>query len=197
MSPDPTTVVPRIILMDVDGVLRNIIGRSLDVIGDLTGVYFRHDDVDQYYMERALNLPPEATTALYARWRTPGFVQSMPVYAGALEGMRQLQRLGRVFPVTRPFEEAPTWHSESEQWLKTYFDIPATDVFHATYKEYVYGDLLVEDKTSTLVAWCAAHPAELGILRHQRYNADEALPANARRAFDWDEIVRYARDHLG
>lgn len=179
------------VLLDCDGVLANFTLANLDFLRTI-GIDRREDEVTTWNIEDALGLEPHQRARMKGRWSEPGFASALPVYDGAVEAVRILNHHADVIVVTSPMSSSRTWHGDRERWLREHFGIESRDVIHAAgeRKARVHGDLLVEDKVETLVAWCNAHPHGYGILWHRPYNAKaDILPRNATRCDSWRWLV--------
>lgn len=183
-----------VVLLDIDGVCADFISASLAVLRRLFGLYFRHDDVTTWNLEDSLKLTETQRARMMAEWSRPGFCRAIPPYDGALEGVIALRELGcDVYAVTAPMWSSATWMAERTDWVQEHLSIQRDKVIHTSAKHLVRGDLLVEDKVSTLADWAAAHPDGTGLLFGRAYNAgDEFRGQRVVRVNDWAEAVSLA-----
>lgn len=188
-----------VILLDVDGVIANFIDGALPIAERLTRQKHHHDDIDQWHMEKALGLTEDQTHAFYAEIASEGHCIKLPVYEGAIDGVKALREIADVHPVTAPFAST-YWVGERETWLLNHFGFHHHDVVHTNAKHLIRGDILIEDKPETIVKWCQHHPTGRGILIARNYNK-YGLPATAHplrysRARDWSDIVHTCKIFL-
>lgn len=184
-----------VVLLDVDGVLANFIEANLRTLHAFGAGPFVHDDVDQWSIEEALALTSSQRARMKARWSEPGFCASIPAYDGAVAGVEALRAVGEVYAVTAPMWSSPTWQHERTEWLVRHFDFRRDDVVSTAAKHLVRGDILVEDKLSTLRRWEEAHPTGVSVAWHRRYNDDLVegwLPGC--RTSDWSTVRAIAAD---
>ncbi len=170
------------ILLDCDGILADFGTPALEALKFVTGVQHAHDDITEWDMMAALKVSKPHEEAAYQQMRRKGFCESIPVYRGAQEGVALLRRHFDVYVVTAPFK-GTYWAHERELWLRKHFDIVP---------EYIVsidgvGDALVEDKSSTLVTWSAAHPKGVPICWDRPYNRHDWTGF---RTNDWNDVIK-------
>ncbi len=196
------------ILLDIDGVAANFIAGCLPYIKDITGRDHSHDDVDQFMIEKALGLDDEQTKRLYERVASEGWCRNLPPYQEALEGVKELRSFADVIPVTAHFFTSKHWVAERDEWIVEHLGIAKTDVVHTHRKYQIDGDMLVDDKTSHLIAWKKRHHRGVAVRLHRRYNANDnwRMPPGTTEfpntdygviAQDWPHLVRFAKMHFG
>lgn len=111
-------------------------------------------------------LPQELRTYArqpYADWlsvlQIPGFLRDLPLKAGALEAVRELERYHEVYVVSSP----PAWTAASDvyAYFHSVFRVPGIltmdRLILARSKERVRGDVLVDDRGDNLVRWAAVN----------------------------------------
>jgi 5'(3')-deoxyribonucleotidase len=145
---------PRV-LLDVDGVLCDFIGGVLELVEEYTGQRRTREEVDRFDFAAALGLSPDIRRKVYTAiaerawwWRL------LRPHDGSRAGVDALQEIADVWIVTSPWDSCPRWLYERTNWLRSYFDIPASRVITTHAKHLVDGDWIVDDKTATLEA-CA------------------------------------------
>lgn len=154
---------PRV-LLDCDGVLADFIDVALDIVGVVTGRTYQPEQVTQWDFCAALGLTSdEAAIVKRSIGAYPNLAAGLNLYPGVVDGVRALQEIAEVYIVTSPWNSNPTWCHDREAWLWKYFKIPSARVVHTSAKHLVVGDVLVDDKTSTLIDWQAAHPSKLAV----------------------------------
>jgi len=143
------------VLLDVDGVLANFIGRVCEVASSITGRVHKPEDIKQFNFATELGLTPEQKREAHAFIEQPGFWRNLDPYPDAIEGVRRLQNLRdvEVVIVTSPWNSCRTWLYEREGWLKEHFGIHHGDIIPTSRKHMVCGAMLIDDKTETLHAW--------------------------------------------
>jgi hypothetical protein len=166
---------PKRVIIDVDGCKANFIAGALPIIREITGRDHDHDDVDQFMIEKALGLTDAERDLLYARVSEEGWCYGLPMYEGAREGVTRIRAVAdQVWAVTQRFKSR-TWVYERDLWLMEKLAFAYDDILHvpSVAKHAIDADVMVEDKTSTLVQWQAAHPDGHGILVRRRYNEND------------------------
>jgi 5'(3')-deoxyribonucleotidase len=181
------------VLLDCDGVLSDFVGGFLSVVNRICSSAFTPEHITEFDICKSLGVTPEqAAEAFRAVSETRGFALGLQPLPGAIEGVRQLREIADVYIVTSPWNSNPTWTHEREAWLKEHFDIPHSHVIHTSAKHLVVGDVLVDDKTSTLVAWEAAHPRGVAIQWLTPHNRRDEWSGWTTRS--WDCVARRVKE---
>ena len=178
---------PRV-LLDCDGVLSEFMASALRLINQLLGTRHRLDDVTEFDFSRALGFDRETAARVKREiGRFERFAEILDVCPGSIDGVRRLQEIADVYIVTSPWNSNPTWCHDREAWLERHFGIPHARVIHASAKQLIAGDVLVDDKTSTCEAWADAWPRGLAvqwITPHNRRDAWSGISTN-----NWDSLL--------
>lgn len=185
---------PRI-LLDVDGVSADFITPCLDAIHAHTGRRFAPEDVTDWDIMKSLGIGTEDAIAIYKSMERPGLCMDIPVYPDAREGIASLREWADVWAVTAPFG-GPHWMYERDRWLVERLGFHKSHVLHvrSEAKPGIVGDALVEDKTSTLKAWSAAHPNKRGVLFLRNYNQNDGWVGDFAR--DWTGLTMLLEHRL-
>jgi 5'(3')-deoxyribonucleotidase len=174
------------ILMDVDGVLADFLSPCLAIINRLTRSKRTLSELTSWNIFESLKIPQEIIEQVYREMKEPGWCHQLPVQDGAVDGIRRLQRSAEVYAVTSPMS-GPTWVHERTLWLERHFPDLA-GVIHTEEKHCVAGDVLVDDKTSTLTRWRECHPGGLAI--RWRLSTNLSTPFDGWTTDDWEELAR-------
>jgi 5'(3')-deoxyribonucleotidase len=184
--------LPRV-LLDIDGVCADFVTPVLAAAGRMMGREFVLDDVHQWDILQAIGADAEVIAAVDRVIEQPGFCASLQVYPGVHEGLKQLRQYYEVVVVTSPFT-GPHWVAERDAWLRRELGFAKSDIVHTAGKRVCAGDVLIDDKDSTLVEWATYHPEGLPILFDQPWNRKDVT---TRRAMGWTHLVAMVRHHLG
>jgi 5'(3')-deoxyribonucleotidase len=184
---------PRV-LVDVDGVLADFVGHTFATLTALGGPERRHENVVQWDILDVV--PPEFKEGLNQQWHSKGWCQTIPELPGAGRAVRELQSVADLHILTAAFP-APYWHHERLEWLYHRVGVKGRDVTFSCRKEFVYGDVFVDDKTEHVVAWAERHPTGRAFLWAQPWNNECApVPENVTRTRSWDLVIEAARHRL-
>lgn len=185
------------VLFDADGFLLDFLTPALAVVEQViykaTGVMVIIKPEDLLTWDLFDTIGREYERACYAEYEKPGFCASFKPYPGAVEGVREAQKIADVVIVTSPLN-SPTWDHERKQSLYEHFGIQRKDVIFASRKTLVQGRILVDDNPKHVMEWAAAHfdTRGQGVLWGMPYNK-EALVDGARsytRCVDsWDDLL--------
>jgi 5'(3')-deoxyribonucleotidase len=179
-------------LLDVDGVLADFIGGALQIVNDLFGTAHVREDVTQFDIAASLGLTAEQGAVMKrAIGAMPRFAGALRVLDGAVEAVRQLHQIAEIYIVTSPWNSNPTWCHDREAWLDRHFGILHARVIHTSAKHLVAGDILVDDKTSTLEQWRAAHPIGIAVQWATPHNRCDAWDGASTSS--WDELIAIVR----
>jgi 5'-nucleotidase len=148
-----STSARKTILLDVDGVLADFTGPVCALASQVTRRDLKPENVTRFDFAACLDLTPEEKREVVRAIVAPGFWRSLPVFDGAIDGVRRLREVANVYICTSPWNSCPTWLHEREAWLYEHFGIPHANVIATGAKYRVSGDMLVDDKTETLVLW--------------------------------------------
>jgi len=181
-------VKPRV-LLDCDNVLSDFVGPCLKVLHQITGETYRREDVTAFNVMKSLDVPNDVADTAYAQMKGRGFCRSLPVFEGAQEGVAKLKKVAHVFVVTSPLGGL-YWAGEREEWLHRLFGFGRENVIQASAKYTISGDILVDDKTTTLVRWMKYHPG-IAVQWETPHNRDDGWMGPSTE--NWDELVGMAK----
>lgn len=185
---------PRL-LIDVDGVLGDFVGPTLDIANRLAGTSYTAEDVREWDL---FNLPGlrEVEDATWKVISEVGWARTQPVLPGAIAAMQAFQEIGDVRIITAPVH-APTFCYDRKMWLLENFGIKHSHVIFATEKHYVDGDMLLDDKVENVRDWLQERGRRRGgtaVLWARPYN--ETFDSHPRmvRTGDWSRVIEIARN---
>jgi 5'(3')-deoxyribonucleotidase len=178
-----------VVLLDCDGVLSDFVSAVLDLVHELCGPRYQPHDVTCFDLAKSLGLTDEERARVFgAITSRPGFARELAVYPDAIAGVAALRAVADVYIVTSPWNSNPTWTHDREAWLREHFGIPHSHVIHTSAKHLVAGDVLVDDKTSTLVEWQAAHPRGVAVQWQTPHNLYDGWAGWS--TCSWDHVAR-------
>lgn len=174
------------VLCDVDGVLADYTGRYLECLRLATGKCFSPAEITQWNYTDALGLTPEdekATDEIFKR------NLDLDEFPGAVEAVREIARWHQVIFVTSPSYHIPEWTYRRQAWLEQRFS--GLPVIHTKHKEFIPGDVLIDDRPSNLRDWISAQQKGWGILWAQPYNAKDYLGFRYYREDSWNGVRKF------
>lgn len=181
-----------VVLLDIDGVCADFVGAVLREVQGITGRVYTPEDVTQWELNDALNLPQEVRDQLEDAITSNGFCTLIEPYPEAYDGLLRLRELADVYALTTPYDSM-YWMYERKQWLTDRFDFSHREIIYAHTKHLVRGDVLIDDKTETVVGWQRANDDLGGIVFDRPWNRNDKW--SGRRA-DWSNLVDVVRDYL-
>lgn len=172
VMPAAAVAQPRVptILVDCDGVLADLAGLVARFLV-CAPERFKQPNFSECDLNPAELLQVERIA------HHPETASNVDAYPGAREMLRELETLGRVVIVTKPWE-SKHWYAARVEWLRSVMGIPRDRIIFTHNKADVRGDVLIEDTPAQLNAWQAANPDGLGILIARPWNAGECALAD-------------------
>lgn len=186
----------RRILLDVDGVLADLLTPCLAIASEIVGRELTAADLPDWHFESILP-DKRAVAELWTRIGAYGVCRTLAPYPGAVEGVRALAEVAHVYAVTAPLSANPQWTSEREAWLAQHFAIPRNMVVHTAAKYLIGGAILVDDKPAHVEEWAREHERGTPVLWEHPYTARHTFPHDVRyrvvRTRDWEALLRLAK----
>lgn len=170
--------------VDLDGVLNDLIPKTLATYNANTGNNFQMSDITTYHIYNCL--PTKDADQIFELWTKQEFWDSLEPLPDAKWGIETLIKTGhRVIIATATYQEQFEWKL---QWLSKYFPMIGLDnVIRINDKSLLRGDVFIEDNIDNLTKSCCER-----ICIDYPYNRD----ANKDWAYDiyrvhnWKEVVK-------
>lgn len=167
-----------ITVIDIDGVIIDFAGATLNIINDITGAQRTIDEITHCNIFHALGVDALIAKQVRDVWRAPGFARGLPVYPYAHELLTELRKLGPVVAATAPLvtEEglAPHWINDRYGHLRDLGFAPHEIIFTHT-KERISGDAIIEDNKNNAELWALENQESTTILIDRPWNRHGAL----------------------
>ena len=175
------------VLIDVDGTVSKLVEYLMARMKPkFPGQSLPAHDVNGL-LDRGGPLTDQQLAEAYKLMASKGFVKSLPIIDGALEGVKKIRAAGRrVIWCTAPWTSSETWDHDRRWWLEKKFYAKQNDVIFAYHKDLVRGAVLIDDRPDKLEAWKARNPDGLALLHHQESNKD--YKNSDIKRFRWSEI---------
>lgn len=173
-----------IILLDMDEVIVNFLEPCLEKTGR------KREEITSW----DLMCVPEVHADFYNR-RHATFYRNMSPMEGAIPGARELSKFAQVLIVSAVPYSLPNAYNENiltakAHWIDDHMPFIGSNNLIATMrKEWVMGDILVDDKPANIEAWQAT--GRIGIIYDQPWN--QKVDADY-RAQNWSDVVTYCRE---
>lgn len=161
-------------LIDVDGVCANFTDHLLRAVGSkLTLADIVDWDIFSYLSAEKKRVAEEVLSHA-AFWLT------QPVIPGAVSAVHAIRAADHeVLFVTSAWENCREWAWARKVWLKRIMGAHYRDVIICSRKEFVVGDVIIDDRTDHVENWSSRHPEGLALLYGAPYN---------KGSFDWSQI---------
>lgn len=196
-------------LVDVDGVLGDFTTAFLKHANAIAGTHYQHDDVTEWDL-CALPKLREVESDIWGTVGRPGFARTLQPYPGAVDAVRELQKLGEVFVVTSPLwvhegeagrddQHGRTFCYDRVKWLGEHFGIDAKHVIFGYHKHLVEGSALIDDRVENVERWLEAHGGKrdtAAILWAQLYNEHGKQHPRMLRTNDWEDALTFLRKKM-
>lgn len=159
----------KIVLVDCDGVLSNLIHSVCQLAHEKAGIFMREEDVTNYDYGVALGWP-RWEVAVEEAVKHREFVYRMRPYSGVTVFLRDLERrvgAKNVYVCTKPWHNLPEWMAQRSAWLRDVVGVPTNRQIFTSNKDVVEG-FLIDDDPRNLAgrshsdAFCVARPWNVG-----------------------------------
>lgn len=185
------------VLLDVDGVLADFIGRVCRVASSIVGRDLKPEDVRRFNFAAELGLSPDQKREVHRFIESTGFWRDLEPYAGAVEGVESLREIADIFIASAPWHSSRTWLHERASWLEHFFDIGPDRLIACSAKHLLMGHVLVDDKTETVRAWWNAAIARtdyrtVAIQWITPHNRLDEWTGRATRS--WDDVYAWTKE---
>lgn len=177
----------RSVWIDVDAVLADFHGRSIDLIEQRWGFRPAVSDFWSWDVTCVLELQ-EDKDEMNRMIESPGFATSLRPYPDAVRAVSIMRQAGvDLLFATAPHHHSATWMWERKKWLFREFDATEEEVAHIHKKHWIAADACIDDRVKTVERWGARHPGGRALLRRWRYNE---TATHLRSFVDWDDALR-------
>jgi 5'-nucleotidase len=181
--------VKKRILLDCDGVLADFCSLCFDFIEKNTGKRFKHEDVTQWDVFKALGVS-HLENDFREYLAQGGMCSSINPFPEAIEAVKCLKNDYEVIMVTSPLHVS-SWVVERTEWLKKHFEFKKEDIIFATKKECVSGDFIIDDHVENCLAWKEQHNNGIALLWDAPYNQTKLTNwSGVTRVHGWDEVKK-------
>jgi len=182
-----------VVLLDVDDVVANCSGAMSDIYYAKTGLTVDMTKFKSWNFFDNIAHPdyPGIVDHIDSQMRMSGFCMELQPFDGAVDGVMRLKEIAEVFFVTSPYE-GPNWHHERENWLRHHFKVGRDRVLQASAKFLVRGELFIDDKPESCIAWLKHMQTGNAFIWDRPYNRNiegSWLP----RFHDWDQVYAYVK----
>ena len=179
-----------IVLLDVDGVIANLLKSLLCEINKQTGLKLTEKDVTDWDIFECLNHTNYDIKSICLNcFSQPGFAYNLEPYEYAVESIATLQTMADVYILTMPFD-SPTWVADRTRWLKEHFNISPDKIIYAHDKCMINGDIFIDDRPYFVESWKKTHPNGLALLWDQPYNK---LCETTSRIDSWPSLLEIVK----
>lgn len=184
-----------VVLADVDGVFADLVTAVCDVLRE-AGYNRTPEDIKHF--DFALSLTQEEHCIVREAMHQPGFCWDIPAYTYARDWSQKIAATPGVelLFVTAPYP-SPTWQRERLEWIRYVLQADSNRVLSVSshFKKYVRGDILIEDKASTIHDWLEVNRQGVGILFDRPWNQPTAREyvdhPRMHRMHGFEDIVRF------
>ncbi len=166
------------ILIDMDGVLADLLPTWLHEYGKASGEWLHIDDITKYdHVQFAAD-----KTAFWASLAPA--LEACPPVLGSSVFDDLYRKLPRTFVVTYCHPNAPGALDVKRAWLAKYFPgFPLQNIVATSEKYLCFGDVLIDDYVGNLEKWQDNHPRGRAMLFGTQYNRD-----SERHQWTWEDI---------
>lgn len=181
------------ILCDLDGIVVDLYGAWLSLYNKEYKDSLTVNDLDQFDMHK--NVKPECGSKIYDYLETKDFFFNLKPLPGAVAALRKIAKVHEVVILTAAVSY-PESAADKIRWIAKYLPfINRKDVIVCTKKYYVYGDILIDDKSGNIISqkahwpktkiYTIAYPYNNDVKRLCKVRADDCT--NTKTA--WQQIL--------
>lgn len=177
-------------LVDVDGVVADIVKATLQIVGKSTE---SAKDIEQHCYEWNVwdTFRGWEYDTIMQCVHQPHFWKNLPLIKDAKFGINALGRAGhKITWVTAPTWKCPGWCDARVEWLHRHFG-GDMNIIIAGDKRHIHGDVFIDDKLENILAWKETWEWGTPILFDAPYN-DYSGDRN-KLVYDinnWDDIIQ-------
>lgn len=177
-----------IIVCDIDGIINNLMPKTLELYNDRTGKNITMSDITEYNFYDCL--PKEDARGLIELFKEKELWDSLEPLPGSQDGLKQIIKSGhQVYLATATNPVNLSWKCD---FVKRHFPfIPEDNVIRIMNKGLLKADVLVDDCVDNLIG-SFAERVTLDYPWNQNELKDYAY--GIRRAFCWNDIVNIIND---
>lgn len=175
------------ILVDMDGILVDLLTKWLRVYNEENDCLLRHEDIKTFDVHRYVAIKP---SAMYDIIKRPGFFDDLEPHDGAIDALHQLKSMGHdVIICSSP--AGPDSARAKYEWVERHLGWNRRRVVLQHDKWNQAGDLIIDDKPSTLEEF--GRQGRYTITIDHPYNRDAVVNFRAHGYRDmhsaWESIV--------
>jgi 5'(3')-deoxyribonucleotidase len=177
-----------ILVFDIDGVLNNLVEKTLDLYNSRSGKNVQISDIISYNFYDCL--PREDADGIVSLFKEKSLWDSLKPLEGSQNGLKRLIKKGhQVYLATATDPINFEWKIA---WLKQYFPfIPEDNVIRIIDKSLLKADILIDDCLDNLISSSAER-----ITLNYPWNHNELkdYAYSIRRAYSWSDINNIIND---
>ena len=169
------------ILIDMDGIVADLLGKWLRVYNEEHGTDLHRDHVHVFDMNEAFPGHSKLVSIIFR----DGFFDDLEVIPGSQEGVEKLREAGHTIRFATSVCSEDSARAKLV-WLKKHFDVSSKHVHLCEEKWEISGHVLIDDKPETIVRWRETERLALGL----EYPYNRHLKRTERKGHLYSDIAR-------
>jgi 5'(3')-deoxyribonucleotidase len=179
------TMVHRLLLVDMDGVLCDYNGRLF-----AKGLLRPNQLIEEKWNDCALS--PQLKKRIRAAVDRKGFFARLKPIQNAIDSVEELLALNwNVFVCSKPPRNRFGW-SEKWEWIQRFCPSLGRRIILTTSKAAVRGDVFIDDSLPSLQEWSGGQKILLQTNQYLRYNN---VPSDVLHFTAWPDLIDYLQSH--
>jgi 5'(3')-deoxyribonucleotidase len=178
------------ILVDLDGIMTNLLGQWLDTYNQENDDDVRPEDITTWDMHEHVKIGK----GIYKIPARPGYFDKTPPLPGAVGGFLALKKAGHDVLVCSSPYNADSARAKHD-WCMRFLNTRTSEVTLTHKKSWIDCDVIIDDKPSTIVEFAKlgrevitiAYPYNESVAHHCALRADCYKNTN----YAWEEIVNH------
>lgn len=182
-----------VVVVDVDGVLCDLVGTAIPAINELHECDLARDDIRMFEMDRVVGVHKDEFNEIFPQLD----YENMKVLEGAQDGLQRLaERFKIVIATSRPselYETTKKWLRKNELYFDGFMSLGKNDAVQSKKSDcYPLADAVVDDDLREVIA--ASFHARCSCLFDAPWNHSINAQNRFRRCFGWGEVVENCMD---
>jgi len=179
------------ILVDIDGVVCDLVGEVLDRLNKKIGTKFKHDHITEwnFFHENSQVFTEDELKVVKEIFNQEGLTNEVSLMPGAKEILEELSAKGHeIVWLTAPWKHSKTWCYDRTLWIERNLSHISKNIVFAWNKEDIPGDILIDDNPEFIEKW-RKNNTGLTFLFRQPWNIKVGLENDMKFLNDWNDKI--------
>src|SRR3990167_2168837 len=165
------------ILVDIDGVMCDLVGEVLNRLNKRLGTKFKQDKIKEwnFFAPESVIFTEEEMRHINEIMKEEGLTNECSLITDAKETLEKLKEQGHeIIWLTAPWKHSKTWCYDRTLWIERELGHISKNTIFAWNKEDIPGDVLIDDNPEFIMKWQNKHSSKgLAYLFRQPWNVEK------------------------